>query len=490
MKEKVLAFFIPRLRDIFFLALFASVALMGPRLFNQDGDLGRHITIGNVILDQRHIPTTDLFSHTMNGAPLTPHEWLAQATFALAHRLLGLDGIVILTALVLSLAFTLLYNEILRRGTNPLLAIVLTLLAAAASSVHFLARPHIFTILFLAIWTPIVMRAERGEDHKSVFFLPPIMFVWANTHGAYIAGLIVGGAALAGATWEWTRKQLPFDSVKRLALAGLASVLVLFVNPAGADLLKTSFGYIQNKYLVSHTQEYLPPNFHNPGFLPFLLLLAVMIFCFSRGWKRLRLSEGLLAAGWTAMSLYSARNIPLFAIVVTPIIASTIQAGMEDIQIFVRIGDSLRDMEKQMRGILWPLGSIIMILGLSLNGFFSTYNSYDPRVFPEQAMDWLETHPQRGNMFNYFTWGGYILYRSWPQNLVFIDGQTDFYGEALTREYEQATTLSTGWEKVLFKYNVEWVILPPDTALVRTLKNNPAWETLYEDSTAIILQQK
>lgn len=481
-------FLIPRLRDIFFIAIFLGVILMGPRLFNLDGDLGRHITIGNYILDHQRIPTQDIFSHTMNGAPLTPHEWLAQVTFALAHRLLGLDGIVILTALVLSLAFTLLYNEILRRGTNPLVAIVLTLLAAAASSVHFLARPHIFTILFLAIWTPIVMSAERGEDHKSVFFLPLIMLVWVNTHGAYIAGLIVGGAALAGATWEWTRKRLPFESVKRLALAGLASALVLFVNPAGADLLKTSFGYIQNKYLVSHTQEYLPPDFHNPGFLPFLLLLAVMIFCFSRGWKRLRLSEGLLAAGWTAMSLYSARNIPLFAIIVTPIIASMLNAGAKDIKIFTRIGDRLRDMEAQLHGILWPLTSVVVILGFCINGFFGTYNTYNPHIFPVRAMDWLETHPQRGNMFNHFTWGGYILYRGWPQELVFIDGQTDFYGEALVRQYERTILAEDGWADVLAKYQVDWVIIQTDEPLAPALES-AGWQTIYIDDIAIILHK-
>lgn len=483
----MLKIFIPRLRDILFIAIFGSVILTGPRLFNLDGDLGRHITIGNYILDQFSIPTQDMFSHTMNGAQLTPHEWLAQVAFALAHRLLGLDGVVILTAFVLALAFTLLYNELLRRGTNPLLAIMLILLAAAASSVHFLARPHIFTILFLAIWTPLVMHLERGEAKHAAYFLPAIMLAWANTHGAYIAGFVVMGTVLIEAIWEWTQKRLPFGPVKQLTLAGLASTLILIINPAGMNLIKTSIGYIQNKYLVSHTQEYLPPDFHNPGFLPFLLLLSVMILCFSRGWKRLSLSESLLAASWTAMSLYSARNIPLFAIVVTPIIASMLNVGAKDIKIFTGVGDRLRDMEAQLHGILWPLASVIVILGLCINGFFGTYNSYNPRIFPVQAMDWLDAHPQHGNMFNYFTWGGYILYRGWPQNLVFIDGQTDFYGEALTREYEQTITAREGWETVFEKYAIEWAILPASAPLTARL-HEAGWNVIYEDETAAILR--
>lgn len=487
MTGKIIAFMIPRLRDIFFLAVFTGITLMGPRLFNLDGDLGRHITIGNVILEERRIPTTDEFSHTMNGELLTPHEWLAQTAFALAHHLLGLDGVVILTAFVLAIAFTLLYNEMTKTGVNPLLAIVLALFGAAASSVHFLARPHIFTILFLAVWTPIVMRLERGENQRAIYLLPLIMLVWVNTHGAYIAGFVVMGAALVGAIWEWVQKRLPFAPVEHLLTAGLASALVLLINPAGVDIIKTSLGYIQNEYLVSHTQEYLPPDFHNLGFLPFLLLLSLMVFCFSFAWKRLRLSESLFAAGWTAMSLYSARNIPLFVVVVTPILGTVFQAGRGEIKMIARIGSRLRQVETPLRGFLWPLVLVTVTLMLSMYGFFGSYNSYNPDIFPVRAMDWLETHPQKGNMFNHFTWGGYILYRGWPQNLVFIDGQTDFYGETLTHEYELVITQKEGWNVVLEKYDVEWAILPVSAPLANALRK-AGWSVIYEDATTTILR--
>jgi len=60
----------------------------------------------------------------------------------------------------------------------------------------------------------------------------------------------------------------------------------------------------------------------------------------------------------------------------------------------------------------------------------------------------------------------------------------------MTLQYETALTLSAGWEDIFAKYQIEWVILPPDSKLVRALKNNPAWETVYTDSTAAILRQK
>jgi len=82
-------YILPRQEDMFFVTIFTAVVLLGSRLMNMDGDLGRHLTIGRYILDQHAIPTHDIFSHTMYGEYLTPHEWLAQVLFAYSYRLAG-----------------------------------------------------------------------------------------------------------------------------------------------------------------------------------------------------------------------------------------------------------------------------------------------------------------------------------------------------------------------------------------------------------------
>ena len=92
-------------------------------------------------------------------------------------------------------------------------------------------------------------------------------------------------------------------------------------------------------------------------------------------------------------------------------------------------------------------------------------------------------------MFNSFLWGGYLLYRLWPEYTVFIDGQTDFYGEALTREYTHVISLSDGWEAVLRKYDISWALITSDRPLVRALQNELEWRILYRDETAVILRK-
>jgi hypothetical protein len=98
---------LPGLGDILWMAVFTGVILLGPQMMNIDGDLGRHLTIGEYILDTGRVPTTDLFSHTMAGQPVTPHEWLSQVLFALAHRWLGLNGVGLRCGLVIATSFWL-----------------------------------------------------------------------------------------------------------------------------------------------------------------------------------------------------------------------------------------------------------------------------------------------------------------------------------------------------------------------------------------------
>jgi hypothetical protein len=83
--SSLIAYFLPRSQDIFFISILLAVAYYGPELFNLDGDLGRHITIGKYIITNKIIPTHDLFSYTMKGEELVPHEWLAQVLFSGAH---------------------------------------------------------------------------------------------------------------------------------------------------------------------------------------------------------------------------------------------------------------------------------------------------------------------------------------------------------------------------------------------------------------------
>jgi len=480
----------PKLNDLLFLTLFISISLLGPRMFSLDGDLGRHIVIGDVILDTAYIPRTDLFSHTMYGEHLVPHEWLAQILFALFHRFAGLTGVVFFAAILIAGAFAIVYFDSQRRSGLPFLSLFVTFLAAFASSLHWLTRPHSFTFLYLALWVLLLEKQRKTKDVPLWMFFV-IMLFWANTHGAFIAGFVSLFAYLAGESFEnWSGNKKLFSTLKPwLQIAGVSLVASL-LNPAGVDLWGTSVGYVNNSYLVGHTQEYFSPDFHQVGMMPFLVLIVLFIFLLNQIERKMAWTHLFLLTGWLLMGLYSARNIPLFAIVAAPIFAEYTSLLIPAKGFWGRSELNVKKMEVQGRNyFVWSLLSIALAFSFAKHPVLSAYNRFPKEIFPVDAVNWLEENEQDGNVFNYFPWGGYLLYREWPEQLVFIDGQTDFYGESLMREYETVIRLSNGWEAVLDKYKVDWALIPSSLPLADAFEAD-GWQVLYEDDVAILLRRK
>jgi len=489
----ILAYLLPQPRDILFIGVLFSMIFGGTKLFNNDGDLGRHITIGNYILDTGTIPTRDIFSHTMTGERLVPHEWLAQVLFALAHRVMGLSGDVFLAALLGAFTILIVYQELIKRGNFRLVALFVATWVTVVSSVHWLARPHMFTFFFVVLWTYWLERFYKGEE-KSAWRFPLLMLIWVNTHGAFIAGFVVLGTYIVDWLSEFLQGRGSKEMGQQLFLIGLLSFAVTFLNPAGIYLWGTSVGYVGNSFMTSHTVEYLSPDFHEKDMWPFMFMVAFALFALMQE-RKIQVREALLLAGWTIMSLYSVRNMPLFAVITAPIYGGLIQPWAEKMLTWRKQARGPRESEEVLRGYVWVIVPVLFFGFLLWRGIpidqKGTGNIFLPDKMPVQAVDWLEKNPQDGKMFNQFIWGGYILYRMWPHEVVFIDGQTDFYGETLFREYLDVINLSPDWEQILDKHDVAWMLILRNDVLARYLYSvdDDAWQVIYEDDTAVIFRR-
>lgn len=490
---QILSYFLPRIQDMIFICILLVVCLLGSKLLNADGDLGRHITIGEYML-KHGIPYYDIFSYTMTGKYLVSHEWLAQISFGISHTLMGLSGAVLLTAILISITFTLVYHEIVRRNGHYLPALLITMLAAFASMLHWLSRPHIFTFFFIAVWAYNLQKISEN-DFSKIWKFPLLMLVWANTHGAFIAGFVILAAYFAGWLWEYLSGETDLARGKMLLLIGVMSFVVTFINPYGWHLWGTSAGYFGNQFLVDRTIEYQSPDFHDLSAWPFMIILALSLIAPAFG-RKLRMHEVLLLAGWCMLGLFSKRNIPLFAIITAPYLAFMLQPLFDKFSFSKRIEQAILSNESQIHRhpVILPSLAVLFIVvaltkGLQIDSTGLNYN-YDPEKFPVEAVRWLETHPQGGNMFNQFIWGGYLLYSSWPQQRVFIDGQTDFYGEALTLDYASVAFLEDDWEDILTKHDISWAIIASDDKrLIEAFEEKLNWTIVYKDNTTTILDR-
>ena len=70
-------------------------------------------------------------------------------------------AVVLGSSLVLALTFALLFR-LARRRSDALVALAMTLVAAAGSAGHWLARPHLFTMLFTVVFYSILEQESRA----------------------------------------------------------------------------------------------------------------------------------------------------------------------------------------------------------------------------------------------------------------------------------------------------------------------------------------
>ncbi len=484
-------YLLPRVRDFIFIVIFVGALLIGHRMMNTDSDLGRDLALGNFILDSHQVPTMNLLSFTKPGQSRPPYEWLAEVLFSLSYRLLNFDGVVLLTALVISAAFSIAYLDSVHRSNMPIIAAFLTLWAAAASSLDWLTRPHIFSFLLIAIWVSWLEKI-RSREKINLWLFPVLMLVWANTHGGFIFGFLAWIAYLVGWLWEYWRKSANLDPGRELMIIGGSSLISSILTP---DLWRNWQGVFGNNsvFILSHTTETMPPNLTTIETLPFTILLALAFILLLLGWKRIPTSQLFLLIGFAIISLFMARNIPFFAIAAAPILAGYMRQPFGKMSLWLKGEERITMIDEILSGYTWPI--LISLLAIGSFSFYQTrtqtsFNQFDPGTFPVQAADWIESHPLKGNMFNDLNWGGYILYRLWPGKQVFIDSQSDFYGEALIRQYAGIFIADTNWDVELRQYNINWILVSPQTNLAKAASSAPDWQLAYEDSVAVIYVRK
>jgi len=477
--------FFPRLSAVLFIILFSSALTLGPRMLNIDGDLPRHLLMGKFVLETGAPPAQEIFSYVYENRPYVAQEWLAGVIFYTADLLLGLNGVALLAGILIASAFTVLYAETVSRNKELTLTLLLIILGALVTSIHWVTRPHLFTMLFLAIWLILTDRLYRGIRVR-LWIFPALMLLWANIHGEFIAGFLVLIAYIAGWFWRYlfARSTIVLDTGKKLGLVTLLSFAVCNISPAGIRTWSIVFGYITNRYLLSRIAETRPPDFTQTEYWPLLILLGISIYLLVTKRDKFSPPQFFLLAGFGIMSLLSARNAHLVGVVL-PFVLTSALTGISDFLPFKKLEAVFRKMENQVSGSVLPILLTILVASIMLMGPAAGFNRFEPTIFPVDAVGWLEKNPQPGRMFNAFDWGGYILLHLWPEQKTFIESHTDVTGEA-TQKYETVISLQDGWQEIFDQYNITWVIIPPPWPLSRELIAQ-GWEVLYEDETAVIL---
>ena len=509
------SYLVPSAADLIFVLVAGALScgLMATRLLG-DAGTGWHIRNGELILRSHSVPHTDPFSASTNGRPWYAWEWMYDAAMAAAHQRLGLNGVVFFSAVVIGLTFAVLFRLLLRRGTLLPVAVVFFLLSLIASSIHFFARPHVLSWLFTLIWFEILDSAELGTGsaaRRKLFWLPVLMLFWANLHGGFVFGFVLLGLyffsgliGFFGASSEarhsatrWLR-----DLVGVTALSFVASL----VNPYGYKLHLHVYRYLSDRWLMNHIDEFLAPNFHGIPQQCFAALLLITIMTLALARERIRLSHLFVVMLAASSGLYASRNLPvasiLLAAIAGPLLSKAIFGAVSNADIsprtlisrFRSFGSRMGDLETSLRGHLWPVVAVILGFMICVSegrlGSWPVMNArFDAKRFPVDAAGAIVQRGIHDPIFTLDSWGGYLIYRLYPQTKVFVDDRHDLYGAEFFKEYLKTVRVEPGWDALLNEKHVNLVLLPKESPLANALRGAPQWKVFYEDGTAVLFQR-
>ncbi|MBX9771631.1 MAG: hypothetical protein K2X29_09685, partial [Candidatus Obscuribacterales bacterium] len=499
--------------------ILALIFVFIPNFIFGDGSTGWHLVTGHYVLDHMQTPTKDLISYTFADKPWVAYEWLFDTVIAGLDKIAGLKLVSVACCSAIAWLFLLLYDDCRKRGCHFLPAMLICIMGALISAIHWLARPHLVTFFAVYIYTKYLQEffENKISARKLLLVLGLTMLIWVNSHPAFLMGIVITGIYLVSELMVYfsisqsETKNESFKRCKSYGLALLTVLLVSFINPYGLELYKYIAEYLQQTAVISQTDEYGSPVFH--GQLQSVLLellffaLAIGLVCTD---KKPALPRLLTVLAYAHLTLASKRNMPLFVIVSLPFIAelfahfrvsllaplqnTTLASWLSPFKkILVSTGETMDTMEFACNKHALPAVTVLILAISCFNngkalGIPLVKSDFDPKTKPTATLDCLkEQKLDEKQGFTFDNWGGYIRYKTGMR--VFIDDRVDFYGQKFYLDYGDIATGQTNWRDVLSRYKINWVLFPNNSILVANLKTDPNWKLLCEDQSSCLYKR-
>jgi hypothetical protein len=488
-------------RRLFAAILFLAILVMAVRE-TLDPDMWWHLRTGQVILEEG-LPRQDIYSFTVSQNRWITHEWLSEVLMWLGYQAAGLYGLMVLAAALVGLTFALVYKRC--RG-RPYLAGFVILLAVLAAAPFWGVRPQLFNMLGTASFVFLMEGYKDGRiSRRGLLALPLLTLLWANLHSGYLLGMALLLAYLAGeglARWlGWQdQRSLSWPAIRWLAIMAGASFLAAAINPNGPALWIYPFFTLGSSAMQSYIQEWASPDFHQVIFWPFAALLAIGLLAMIAGQRKSSLADGkipltggkptltdvLLFGGTAAAGLLSARNIPIFAIVASPVICRHLLLALAETRLYPFLdGQSREPAPGRLVVLNWLLFLAAIVAGATWT--LAKMGGNEAAIaarYPAQAVDYLvDSALAEGRGYNSYNWGGYLIWRGLP---VYVDGRADVYGDDFLHYYRRTFDLTHLWREPLDDYDVNYVLIEHYSPLGNLLEASDQWQLAYDDDLASV----
>lgn len=479
----------------------------GEKLF-RDSDTGWHIRNGESILRNATLPRTDPYSFSKAGQPWISWEWGSDVLMGLVYRAGGLRAITALFSLTISGSSWLWCRLNFAAGGDFLLIGAFAPLMITTTSAHWLARPHIFSWIFL-LGVTIWMEKWGGQSSLKPPFrlllgVAAVSALWANLHASFF---LFPAIALVYAGSHLVRPLLwPLDSQAEHAKArwffyvALAALAGSFVNPYGWQLHAHVLQYLENDQLTSRIAEFQSFNFHDPDAMQMALTMGLAAAGAMLALSQKKLAHFLLIAAFFWTGLRAARMLPLVALLALPLANAAFVEALRNARglrqpvrrgLDAALAYSARLLRIDLRLGGWAFSALAIAASMLLlqAPAYSSHIGFPPATFPVAASQAVEKLPASARILTSDSYGGYLIYRFAGARKVYFDGRSDFYGVDFLKQYLVLIEARPGWQAIVSSYGFTHALLPHASPLNAALQQ-AGWTTLYRDDVATLLEAR
>jgi hypothetical protein len=284
--------------------------------------------------------------------------------------------------------------------------------------------------------------------------------------------------------------------VRPLCLLLAICLAAVCLNPNGLRMYSYPFETLTSQAMMQYIQEWHSPDFHEPMFQALALLLLVTFGVLALSDKRPRPGELLMLLVTALATLRSGRNVPFFALVAIPLLAEHSWSWLTS----QRWGKWFTKPEKREpgAGLILKLALNVLVLlvapltfvALRVGNSVATQAATEAGNYPAAAVDFMTKEKPPQPIYNEYGWGGYLIWRLYPEYRVNMDGRADVYGDELIEEFLAVNVGEPGWRSFLDKRGVRTALLRPDAPLASLLREDLAWQKVFEDQGSVIFVRR
>ena len=482
-------------------SLLGALFIMSQRFV--DPDLWGHIQYGADWINAGEMPLTASHTYADPSYVWVNHENIAELVMAVVHQYFGGFGLVVGKCLIGLFVLWLIRANAIRNGVRETIASLTLIPVAYSLASSWCVRPQLASFICFALMMWILESIDRNREshqpfHWTIWFLVPLVTIWTNAHGGFLAGVCVLLAwlgltsvrAILASGWQASRKL-----VLQSFVVGIGIVLAPFVNPYGADL----------PYWLAHSLGEARPEINE-----WASIIEQPIYCYPWGWvfgiavvswgfskSKRNVAHLVIFALVALQSFQHLRHIPFMGLLLGFWIPPHLESTFAHLK--RPAAQETPSSERSRRVTRWQFGiAVLLMAGLLIYQHCQFGVRRDE--YPVAAAEFMAKHDLNGRIVVTFDWAQFAL-AALPESTVGFDGRfrTCYTQEVVDMHFDFITGSATEHRnrdeegsgpfdptKVLRFQDPQlaWIDRLRDRSGSKLLAEMPDWTILYRDSVS------